>query len=98
MEEDDDEEEDEDEEEGGGPMEGQQSHGRRHAARLKLPGQINLARVSPVSFGALRPSDDKSLIDLSVYTNFPRSSGGNGRVVKQLAFPQRTEWAGSAQV
>jgi len=77
-------------------MEGQQSHGRRHAARSKLPGQIN----STVSFGAPRPSDDKSLVDLSVYTNFPRLSGGNGRVnvVKQLAFPQRTEWAGSAQV
>lgn len=87
---DDDDEEEEEEEEDGGPMEGQQSHGRR-PSRMKVPGQMNMSRVSA---GARRPSNDKSVIDLSVYT------GGNGKVkvVKELAFPQRTEWAGSAQV
>ena len=103
---DDEEEEDEEEDEPGiGPMQGQQLHGRRHTERplhLELPQQTLSGRASPVSPGAPQTPDDKSLIDLSVYTSTPvfepGSRLGRVRMAKQLTTPQRTGWAGSAQV
>lgn len=97
---DDEEEEEEEEETAMGPMQG---HGRRHAERplhLEPPRQTLSGRASPVSPGGPQTSDDKPLIDLSVYTTPPafESSFRLGRVVKQLTTPQRTGWAGLTQV
>jgi casein kinase II subunit beta len=96
---DDDDEDDEEDEEDDVPTHGQHLHARQHSERsphLEMP-----ARASPVSPDASQAADDKSLIDLSVYTSLPsfgRLSGANNKVkaVRQLSVPQRTEWVGSA--
>jgi casein kinase II subunit beta len=95
---DDDDDDDEEDEEDDVPTHGQHLHGRQHSERsphLEVP-----ARASPVSPDASQAADDKSLIDLSVYTSLPsfgRLSGANKvKAVRQLSVPQRTEWVGSA--